>query len=133
MPRRAHNITNWARRLFLLAIACALGVMTAETSGFSPAIQILFLILIPALYVASFVVAELVPGWQRHPEVLNPRRLLFAGTGLAIFGIVWLLIGVRQIEKSTGGGNHPWLFGVYLIFFLVCAELLKLVYERTRR
>lgn len=132
MPRRSNNITNWARRLFLLAVACTLGVMTAESSEFSPAIQILFLFLVPALYVTSFVVAELVPGWQRHPEMLNPRRLLFAGAVLAVFGIVWLLIGVRQIEKSTGNRSHPWIFGVYLIFFLVCAELLKLVYERTR-
>ena len=126
MPRRFNDITNWIRRLFLLAVACTLGVMTAESSNFSPAIQILFLILVPALYVTSFVVAELVPGCQRHPEMLNPRRLLFAGAVLAIFGIVWLLIGVH------GGGSDPWLFGLYLIFFLVCAELLKLVYERTR-
>jgi uncharacterized membrane protein len=106
--------------------------MTADTSNSSPAIQVLFLILIPALFVTSFVVVELVPGWQRTLAMLNRRRLLGAGLALAVFGIVWLLIGLREIEKSTGDGSHPRLFGLYLISFLVCAGLLKLVYERTR-
>ena len=132
MPRRTNDTTNWTRRLFLLAVAASLGVMTADTSNSSPTIQLLSLILIPALFVTSFVAVELVPGWQRNPAMLNRRRLLGAGVALATFGIAWLLIGVREIKKSTGDGSHPWLFGLYLVFFLGCAELLKLVYERTR-
>lgn len=123
---------HWTARAVRIFVACALGLLTARSSDFPPAISSLFLILVLFVFFGALLLMELVPAWRRDFDSMKLQRLFRVLFVLAVFLLIYVLIALRQIQGALGGRSPFWLFAIYIVLFLACAELFKVGFGRRR-
>jgi hypothetical protein len=111
------RVINWRTSLIFLPLAVLLGILTAYASETRGTFGKLVLIVVPFLFIASFLLVQrLAGGWR--------PRLAPGITQRLVLGLVWLVLSVAATQMVRP--NLAVALSIGVAFVLMLTELLWL-------